>query len=161
MTRRITPLVLAVAFAAAPLVAAQAPPTQAAKQTGQPPAAQGAKPAGVLAQLQGVWKMTTTNGQDIAAAGQDMTITITGSNYVQTLNGTVVEKGTFKIDETKKPMTMDLQITEGDSAGQSQMGVFELKGNTMTGKMAEPGATTRPTDFTMAEGFFTFVMVRK
>ena len=157
MNRRITPLVLAVAFAAAPLVAAQG--TQA--RTGQPPAAQGAKPAGVLAQLQGVWKMTTMNGQDISAAGQDMTITIAGSSYVQTVNGAVVEKGTFKIDESKKPMTMDLQITEGDSAGQAQVGIFELKGNTMNGKMAEPGTTTRPTDFTMAEGFFTFVMVKK
>jgi uncharacterized protein (TIGR03067 family) len=156
MNRRITPLVLAVAFAAAPFVAAQTPQAQAAK-----PAAQDAKPTGLLASLQGVWKMTTTNGQDVAAAGQDMTITITGSNYVQTLNGTVVEKGSFKIDETKKPMTMDISITEGDSAGQTQLGVFELKGTTMTGKMAEPGATTRPTDFTIAEGFFTFVMVKK
>jgi len=145
-----------VAFAAAPLVAAQTPQASTAKAP-----AQGDKLTGLLASLQGVWKMTTTNGQDIAAAGQDMTITITGSNYVQTLNGTVVEKGSFKIDETKKPMTMDLSITEGDSAGMTQLGVFELKGTTMTGKMAEPGATTRPTDFTIAEGFFTFVMVKK
>ena len=161
MTRRITPFVLAVAFAAAPLAAAQAPQGQAAKTAGQTAAAQGAKPTGVLAQLQGVWKMTTTNGQDVAAAGQDITITITGSNYVQTVNGAVVEKGAFKIDESKKPMTMDLQITEGDSAGQAQFGVFELKGTTLTGKMGEPGSTTRPTDFAITEGFFTFVMVKK
>jgi uncharacterized protein (TIGR03067 family) len=160
MTRRITPFVMAVAFAAAPLVAAQTPQASTEKAPAQG-AVQGAKPTGLLASLQGVWKMTTTNGQDIAAAGQDMTITITGSNYVQTLNGTVVEKGSFKIDETKKPMTMDLSITEGDSAGMTQLGVFELKGTTMTGKMAEPGATTRPTDFTIAEGFFVFVMVKK
>jgi uncharacterized protein (TIGR03067 family) len=160
MTRRITPLVLAVAFAAAPLAAAQTPQGAAAKPPAQG-APQGAKPAGVLAALQGVWKMTTTNGQDMAAAGQDITITITGSNYVQTVNGAVVEKGSFKIDESKKPMTMDLQITEGDSAGQAQFGVFELKGNTLSGKMAEPGSTTRPTDFAVAEGFFTFVMVKK
>jgi hypothetical protein len=31
----------------------------------------------------------------------------------------------------------------------------------MTGKMGEPGVATRPTDFTIAEGFFTFVMVKK
>ena len=152
MNRRITPLVLALAFAVAPMVAAQAPRSAAP---------QGDKLTGTLASLQGVWKMTTTNGQDIAAAGQDMTITITGSNYVQALNGQVVEKGSFKIDETKKPMTMDLSITEGDSAGMTQFGVFELKGTTLTGKMAEPGGTTRPTDFTIAEGFFTFVMVKK
>ena len=152
MTRRIAPLVLALAFAVAPMVAAQAPRSAAP---------QGDKLTGTLASLQGVWKMTTTNGQDIAAAGQDMTVTITGSNYVQALNGQVVEKGSFKIDEAKKPMTMDITITEGDNAGKTQFGVFEVKGTTMTGKMGEPGATTRPTDFTIAEGFFTFVMVKK
>ena len=161
MTRRTTPLVLAVAFAAAPLVAAQAPPAQAAKPAGQTPAPQGAKPTGVLAAVQGVWKMTTTNGQDVAAAGQDITVTITGNSYVQTINGTVVEKGTFKMDESKKPMTLDISIVEGDNAGQTQLGVFELKGTTMTGKLGEPGSTTRPADFTITEGFFTFVMVKK
>jgi len=156
MNRRITPLVLAVAFAAAPLLAAQAPQTSDPKT---PP--QVVKPTGVLASLQGVWKMTTTNGQDITAAGQEMTVTITGSNYAQALNGQVVEKGTFKIDEAKKPMTMDLSITEGDSAGKVQLGVFEIKGTTLTGKMGEPGTPTRPTDFTITEGFFTFTMVKK
>ena len=161
MTRRITPLVLAVAFAAAPLTAAQTP-QGAAKPAGQgAAAAQGAKPTGVVAAVQGVWKMTTTNGQDVAAAGQDITITITGNSYVNSINGQVVEKGTFKVDEAKKPMTIDITITEGDDAGKVQLGVFEVKGTTMTGKLGEPGSTTRPTDFAIAEGFFTFVMVKK
>ena len=158
MMRRTTPFVLALAFAAAPLVAAQTPQAGAAKPTG---AAQGAKPTGLLAEVQGVWKMTTTNGQDVAAAGQDITVTITGNSYVQSVNGTVVEKGTFKIDESKKPMTIDITVVEGDDAGKTQLGVFELKGTTMTGKLGEPGTTTRPTDFSITEGFFTFVMVKK
>ena len=156
MNRRITPLVFAVAIAAAPLVSAQAPQTAAPKT---PP--QVVKPTGVLASVQGVWKMTTTNGQDVAAAGQDITITITGNSYVQTVNGQVVEKGTFKIDETKKPMTIDISVVEGDDAGRTQVGIFELKGDTMTGKLSEPGGTTRATDFSVTEGFFTFVMVKK
>ena len=62
-------------------------------------------------------------------------MTITDDKYVQVTNGAVVERGSFKFDETKKPMTMDLSITEGDSAGQTQLGVFEVTATTMKGKV--------------------------
>ncbi len=114
-----------------------------------------------MAAAQGVWQMTSANGQDAAGSGQEITITITDNKYVQTVNGQVVERGTFKLDESKKPVTIDLNITEGDSAGQTQVGVVEITGKTMTGKISLPGGTTRPTDFAVAEGFFTFVMVKK
>jgi uncharacterized protein (TIGR03067 family) len=150
MLRRFVPIALALALATAPLAAqATAPPTQAAK------------PTGLMAAAQGVWQMTSANGQDAAGSGQEITITITDNKYVQTVNGQVVERGTFKLDESKKPVTIDLNITEGDSAGQTQVGVVDITGKTMTGKISLPGGTTRPTDFAVAEGFFTFVMVKK
>jgi uncharacterized protein (TIGR03067 family) len=155
MTRRFAPLALAIAMAVAPL-AAQTAQTQAAK-----PAPQTPKLTGVMAAVQGTWQMVQVNGQDAAAAGQDITITITDNKYVQTVNGTVAEKGTFKIDETKKPMTIDISVVEGDDAGQTQLGVFEINGKTMTGKLSNPGGTARPTDFAIAEGFFVFTMVKK
>ena len=150
MTRRIT-AILALALATAPLLAAQAAqPRQAA-----------AKPSALMTSLQGTWHMTHSNGQDMAGSGQDITITIKDNTYVQSVNGTVAERGTFKIDESKKPMTLDLTIIEGDDAGKVQVGIAEVTGTTMKGKLAEPGATTRPTDFALAEGFFTFTMVKK
>src|SRR5690348_13906009 len=95
-------LLLAVAVPVAPAQAARTP-SQAA-----------AKPSAMMAAVQGVWQMTQANGQDTSAAGQEILITITDNKYVQSVNGQVVEKGTFKIDESKKPMTIDLSIVEGD-----------------------------------------------
>jgi uncharacterized protein (TIGR03067 family) len=150
MTRRIT-AILVLALASAPLLAAQAAqPRQAA-----------AKPSAVLAAVQGVWKMTMINGVDAAATGQDISITITDNKYVQTVNGTVDERGTFTIDETKKPMTIDITVVEGNDAGQKQVGVFELDGKTMRGKIGDVGLTTRPTNFEPADGYFVFTMVKK
>lgn len=155
MIRRFAPLSLALAFAvaSAPMVSAQAPSKAA------PPAQ--TKMSALVTSLQGAWQMVTANGQDTAGSGQEMLITITDNKYAQSLNGQVVERGTFKIDETKKPMTIDLAITEGDSAGQTQLGVVEITGKTLTGKLADAGVTTRPTDFAIAEGFFVFKMAKK
>ena len=157
MIRRIVPFAIAVAVAAAPLAAAQA--SQAAKPDAkQAPTASKLSP--ILASVQGVWSMTQVNGQDTAGSGQDVTITIKDNTYAQAVNGQVLERGTFKIDETKKPMTIDITIVEGDDAGKTQLGVFELTGNTMKGKLGDPGAA-RPGDFTVAEGYFVFLMTKK
>jgi uncharacterized protein (TIGR03067 family) len=127
-------------------------------------AAQAAKPAQskLLTSLQGTWVMTSQNGQDLAGSGQEILITIKDDTYTQTVNGQVSERGTFKIDETKKPMTLDISIKEGDNAGAAQVGVIQVNGNTMTGKLGQPGDTTaRPSDFSFAEGFFVFTMVKR
>ena len=129
-----------------------------AAQSAQKPAA---KPSALLASLQGTWQMTVINGQDVAGSGQEPIITIKDMSYTNTVGGQVVERGTFKFDDTKKPHTLDITITEGDDAGKVQLGVFEVTGNTMRGKLAEPGTTTRPTDFALADGFFVFTMVKK
>ena len=118
MLRRIATLAVAITIAAAPLAA------QAARTQGAPQAP--TKPTGVLAAVQGVWQMTNANGQDLAGSGQDITITIKDNTYVQAVNGQVIEKGTFKVDEGKKPMTIDINVVEGDDAGKTQLGVFEL-----------------------------------
>lgn len=82
------------------------------------------------------------------------------TKYTQTVNGTVVERGTFKIDASKKPMPLDLIITEGTDAGTVQLGVAEVTASTLRGKLAPPGVTTRPTDFAPAEGYGTFTAVK-
>jgi uncharacterized protein (TIGR03067 family) len=123
-----------------------------------------AAPSKTLEALQGTWVITVADGQDLAGSGQEVALTITGNAYVQTMNGQVVERGTFKIDDTKKPIALDLSIAEGDDAGQSQVGVLELDaktGKTMYGKIGNPGTTARPTDFAPSEGYFTFTAVKK
>ena len=141
----------------------------AAAVTGAPLLAQGAgqaKPAApaqskTLAAVQGTWIFTQMDGQDVAASGQEIAVTITDDKYVQTINGQVVERGTFKLDDTKKPWTIDLNIIEGNDAGKTQVGIVQLTGNTMVGKLADSGVPTRPTDFAQSEGAFVFTAVKK
>jgi uncharacterized protein (TIGR03067 family) len=150
-------VMFAVAVAGAPLLAqgaAQAKPAGAQDK----PAATLSK---TLAAVQGTWMFTQMDGQDVAASGQEIAVTITDDKYVQTINGQVVERGTFKLDDTKKPWTIDLNILEGNDAGKTQVGIVQLTGNTMVGKLADSGIPTRPTDFTQSEGAFVFTAVKK
>ena len=136
-----------------------------AQSAAQAPAAKtdSAKAKAMLA-IQGAWVFTTADGQDLT--GQpEIVITITDNKYVQTVYGEVVEKGTFTIDETKKPMQMDIVVVEGKDAGERQLGVYEVTttdtGTTMKGKLTEIGVTVRPTDFTPADGYFAFTALKR
>ncbi len=154
MIRRFVPIAIAVAVAvAAPLAAA----SQAAQTQRQ---AAAAKPSPVLASLQGVWVITQVNGQDVAGSGQELTISIKDNTYEQAVNGQIIQKGTFTLDDSKKPMSINVTVVEGDGAGQMLLGVFELSGKTITYKLADPGGA-RPTDFAPADGHSVAVMVKK
>lgn len=139
-----------------PLVAIVATVVLTAAQTKTSPAR-----AKVMASLQGTWVLTTSDGQDMSGSGQEVLVTIEGDKYTQTANGQVVERGSFTIDEAKKPMTIDIAILEGANAGTKQVGVIEVDAKTMRGKLSLPGGTSRPTDFAMSEGFTTFVFMKR
>jgi uncharacterized protein (TIGR03067 family) len=128
----------------------------AGAQTQTPPAR-----AKIIASMQGAWLLTSSNGQDLSGSGQDIVITIAADKYTQTVNGQIVERGSFTIDETKKPTILDVTIAEGENAGAKQVGVVEVTGKTMRGKLSLPGATTRPTDLMDSEGFITFTAVKR
>jgi uncharacterized protein (TIGR03067 family) len=117
----------------------------------------------VLTSVQGIWMMTMANGQDVAGSGQEMLVTITDDKYVQTMNGQVVEKGTFKLDDTKKPVALDILIAEGEQAGQKQLAIVEVDptGKIMKVAISQPGAPARPSAFAMADGVETLVFAKK
>ena len=127
--------------------------------------------AGVLAQdskdtkgaaaLQGTWVITSINGQTAPEGSPEMTLTFAGDKYHQTLGGEVNERGTIKLDASKKPMTIDLIITEGSDAGKMQLGIIEVTGDTVRANLDTPGINQRPTDFTVKEGFVMFEGKRK
>ena len=151
MTRHIAVAVLL----AASSLSAQTP-------TGQTPNTKPAAPAAsvqvALKPLQGTWIMTTHDGQPLAENGE-LTITVTGDTYAQAVAGTVNERGTIKLDTTKKPTWIDLTITEGSDAGKLQVGLIEVSGGVMKCALAAPGSTTRPTSLAPAPG--TNVVVGK
>ena len=118
------------------------------------------KPAAGAAALQGTWITESINGQ--SAEGQpELSLTFTGANYHQTFGGQVNERGTFKVDTSKKPMTIDLTIVEGDDAGKVQLGIFEVSGDTLRAHFDVPGGQARPTDMTAKEGSLLVVAKKK
>lgn len=116
---------------------------------------QEAKDAGATA-LQGTWLITTLNGQSAPEGGPQLTLTFAGDKYHQTLGGDVNERGTFKLDTSKKPMTIDLTIVEGDDAGKTQLGIIEVTGDTFRASLDTPGAAQRPADFNLKDGVLVF-----
>ena len=115
-----------------------------------------------LATIQGTWMLISLNDQALADQGVEMALSVSGNKYSQIVNGTVNETGTIKIDGTKKPMTFDLNIMEGDDAGKLQLGIIEVTGDMAKVLLAAPGAGTRPADFMSNDGavFFTAKKVK-
>ena len=122
---------------------------------------QDAKDAGGAAALQGTWVVSSINGQTIPDGAPPLTLTFTGDKYYQTLGADVNERGSFKVDASKKPMTIDLIITEGDDAGKTQLGIIEVTGDTVRANLDTPGAGQRPTDFTAKDAGVLFVGRKK
>ena len=115
----------------------------AAGASAQPP-----KPATGAAALEGSWVVASINGQTAPEGSPAMTLTFTGDKYEQALGAEVNERGSFKVDATKKPMTIDLSITEGSDAGSTQLGVFEVtgddEGRRLPGRREEEGVIGWP-----------------
>lgn len=111
-----------------------------------------AKPSPGKAALQGTWAITSINGKAAPEGPPELTLTFTADTYHQTFRGQINERGTVKIDATKKPMTIDLIITEGSDAGKTQLGIIEVTGDTLRASFGTPGAPQRPTDFNVKEG---------
>ena len=135
---------------------AQTPAAQAGQT--KPPAT--ASVPAALKPLQGTWILTAPDGSPLAQSGE-LTITVTGDTYAQAVGGAVNERGTIKLDTTKKPTWIDLTITEGSDAGKLQIGLIEVTGDVMKGVLSTPGNTVRPTSLTPSGDVIPFVAKRK
>lgn len=93
--------------------------------------------------LQGNWAITSFNGTDVPSEAEAYLV-FSGTNYEQWVTNAVNERGSIKLDASAKPMTIDLVITEGDDAGKTQLGVFEVAADTLTMTLGMPGETVRP-----------------
>jgi len=61
---------------------------------------------------------------------------------------TLIGCGTVKLNVSSKPKSIDLIIAEGNDAGKTQLGVYELDGDTVSVTLAMPGETARPSALT-------------
>src|SRR5262245_51823655 len=104
--------------------------------------------------LEGEWSMVSgqANGQDMPKefvstgkrVAKDGEVTIK-------IGGQVFFKAKFTIDTSKKPKTIDYVMTEGFTKGKTQLGIYELEGDTVKFCFAAPDKE-RPKEFASKEG---------
>jgi RNA polymerase sigma factor (sigma-70 family) len=113
------------------------------------PPAKEAKPA----TLEGTWQVMTFSKDGNEAPKEEaetIKLVLSGETFTLTHREESVT-GKFKADPSQKPATFDIEVTEGDKAGESQMGIYELNGDTLTICTAHKGSP-RPTKFESTAG---------
>ena|SRR5579871_2521580 len=114
-----------------------------------------------LQPLQGTWVTASVDGQQIPDTNPEVDFVVDGNKYSQVLGSKVIERGEIRVDATKTPATIDFFIKEGDDANKAQFGIFKIEGAGLTMKLNRPAEPTRPTDFSVQDGFTVFVLTKK
>jgi len=107
-----------------------------------------------MTRLQGEWLMVSgsADGQPMSDPMlKQMKRVCKGDETTTTMAGQLFFKATITIDPTKKPKTIDYQMTDGFTKGKKQLGIYEVDGATFKSCFGKPGAE-RPTDFTSKPG---------
>jgi uncharacterized protein (TIGR03067 family) len=107
-----------------------------------------------LAQLQGEWSMVsgTADGQPMPEEMlKQMKRVCKGDEATTTMAGQLYFKAKITIDSSKKPKTIDYQMVDGFTKGKTQLGIYEVDGDTFKSCFGKPDAE-RPTDFTSKPG---------
>lgn len=107
-----------------------------------------AEPEADLKALQGTWVLAeaTLEGRDHGEDFKEMKLKVNGDKY-EVGFGMVSDKGTIKLDSTKKPKQIDLTTTkDGPFKGHTLPGIYEFKDDTVV-LCLEANKTDRPTKF--------------
>jgi uncharacterized protein (TIGR03067 family) len=115
-----------------------------------------------LAKFEGTWTFASMEyeGREIPAQGlSDGWMKCKGNEYTtKTRQGTT--HGTFQVNPTAKPKTIDVTTTDGPLKGTTFLGIYELTADTYHVSMGLPGKP-RPSDFTSKAGSGNGVQVMK
>jgi uncharacterized protein (TIGR03067 family) len=99
--------------------------------------------------LAGSWRVTAVhvNGMILPAKQvPDLQLTFKNGQFTARLGKDKPQEGTYKLDPSKNPRTIDLDRTSGPDQGKKQVSIYELTGNTLRICACEAGSD-RPTDF--------------
>ncbi len=101
-----------------------------------------------LKRFEATWKFVSIEVEGNAVPAdkfEDDRLVLKGKQSTSTVQGNTVH-GTFKIDPSAKPKTIDITITDGPGKDNSLKGIYELDGDTQKICWAAPGKP-RPTEF--------------
>jgi len=107
-----------------------------------------------LAKLQGEWTMVSgsADGQPMPDDMlKQMKRVCKGDETTTTMGGQLFIKAKITLDPSKTPKTIDYVMLDGFTKGKTQLGIYEVDGDTFKSCFAAPGAE-RPTDFTSKPG---------
>lgn len=110
--------------------------------------------AGDLAKLQGDWMAVSVidNGTKVADdEAQTLFRTVSGNKYSLFRFTKPLAQGTFKIDATKRPKTIDVTPTGSKGPSKPILGIYEFRGRALWICNARPGMP-RPIDFEPQSG---------
>ena len=111
--------------------------------------------------LQGKWQLVSLDRDGKSAdVPKDAVRVIKDDTYSISPRPGVTINGTFKIDPTAKPKTIDITQTSGDNKGKTSLGIYDLDGDTLKIAWAPPGKD-RPTEFKSADGSGVLYAVHK
>ena len=105
--------------------------------------------------LQGTWEATKAERDGKAA--DDVVghrLSFTGNRFqIRSKGGKPLYAGTFRVDPSTKPATIDLEHTEGDLKGKAWKGIYALDGDALTTCDNAPNLDKgRPTAFEARTG---------
>jgi uncharacterized protein (TIGR03067 family) len=130
-------IVCAVVSFAALVLAADAPPSDAAAKD--------------KAALQGTWQSVKEEMRGGAAPGdaRDHRMVFSGDTFRFAKGDETLIRGTFKLDPSKSPKVMEMVITEGAGSdpGVPAHGIYELTADGLKWCAAEPGTDGKPEKF--------------
>jgi uncharacterized protein (TIGR03067 family) len=107
-----------------------------------------------LAKMQGDWRTVSVidNGVKVADdEAQTLFRTVSGNQYSLFRFSKPLTRGTFKIDATKRPKTIDVMPTASKGPAKPILGIYEFNGTSLWICNARPGKP-RPTDFEPKQG---------
>ena len=114
-----------------------------------------------LKALAGKWTVTDVDieGKKDAQTLKDVVLTIENDTYSVKVGGQE-DKGTIKVDGSKKPKAMDIAGSEGPNRGKTFLCLYELKDDTLT-VCYSLDFTKRPTEMKTGEKSSRMMIVYK
>jgi uncharacterized protein (TIGR03067 family) len=108
-----------------------------------------------LKKLEGAWAAVsaTVDGKEVPADElKKIQVVVKGDTYSVLAEGAEAAGGTLSIDPTKSPKTIDATTTKGPNKGKSELGIYELDGDTLKMCFGPVGKGQRPKEFASKQG---------
>lgn len=106
--------------------------------------------------LQGSWRpVSAEQGGNVQEDAKEHLLIFEGDTFTIKKGDQLFVKGTFTLDPSKTPKTIDMKVTEGrqeSDNGKEVHGIYEIDKDSLKWCTAPPGDEDRPKEFATKEG---------